>query len=206
MTVFISTKSQLMKNHVAGEALPAQRQIRLALDDQAEPIVLSLDAEGLFLCTLRSEEELSGWEDPIDLGTQLPPTEGGRAWVVEKFVASQGASGAIWIALAARAQGDATSTVFITRALANNAKAENWKKFGEHLIARPMPWPLLVERLSLGVGVETNPTPLLVVEGKDAAGEIRHVQVNPDPMDLSWTSEHVPMPQDATKCLAAHPG
>lgn len=204
MTDKVSIESQLMKNHVAGKVLPAQRHLDLAVDAQGAPILFSIDDRHLFEVSIRSDESLSGWVQ-VDLGAQLPST-GGVKPAAKTFAVSQGPDGFIWIAIATAAVGDAGSRVFVSKALPDHATCSDWQRLGTHLIERPLPEAVDVELLSLGVGVGSNPTPLLVLKGKDSAGKVQHYQVNPDPADTQWTAEKVVMPQNATKCLAARPG
>jgi hypothetical protein len=204
VTYKIELKSQLMKNHVAGKVMAAQNQIALALDSSSAPILLSLDSAGVFLATLRTPNSLSGWQQ-VDLGVQVPQSNG-QPQKVTRFAASQAPDGTIWIALAASAVGTTTSSIYVSKALASSATVTDWQAFGTKLIARPLPVAVTVDLLSLGIGIGPNAPPLLVVEATDAAGNIQHYQVNPDPTDQNWSSELIAMPQNATRCLAARPG
>jgi hypothetical protein len=204
MAYQVYIQSQLMKNHVAGKVLPAQRNLGLAVDALGSAVLFSLDDQHLFEVSIRSDATTSGWAQ-IDLGAQLPEV-GGSVPAVQTFAASLGPTGSIWIAVATVPAGGAGSRIFVSKALPEQATLSDWQDFGAQLIERPLPEAIDVERLSLGVGVGSDPIPLLVLEGKDTAGEIQHYQVNPDPSDTNWAAEKIVMPENSTKCLAARPG
>ena len=121
------------------------------------------------------------------------------------FAASQDATGAIWLVLAAADSPDGDSTILLSRQLSNGASPAAWYNFASGIVPRAVPAGNTFTELVLGSADDGNGAPH-IVGGALSGAMMQHYQINPDPNDTTWTCLPLILPQNATACLAATAG
>ena len=201
----VHSTSTLMPNHVAGQPLPAQRELAVAYNADQAPILFALDDDQRLTVTLPSDTSGTGWAQ-VDLSAQLAGQAGlGDSPCVQCFAASQDAAGAIWLVLAAADTPDGDSTILLSRQLSNSAMPAAWYNVASGIVVRDVPAGNTFTELVLGSADDGLGAPH-IVGGALSGGMMKHYQINPDPNDTSWTCLPLILPQNATACLAATAG
>jgi hypothetical protein len=201
----VHSTSTLMPNHVAGQPLPAQRELAVAYTTDQAPILFALDDNQRLTVTLPSDTSATGWAQ-VDLSAQLAGQAGlGASPCVQCFAASQDATGAIWLVLAAADSPDGDSTILLSRQLSNGASPAAWYNFASGIVPRAVPAGNTFTELVLGSADDGLGAPH-IVGGALSGAMMQHYQINPDPNDTTWTCLPLVLPQNATACLAATAG
>jgi hypothetical protein len=196
----ITVTSQLMPNHVAGAPLAAQKAVALACTADGSQILFSLDEAHTFAVTLPSADSGTGWEQ-VNLGAQLAQVPGGGlgpAPKVQAFAVSQDPSGAIWLVVAAAADADKPSAVFVSTGLSGSSTSADWQGFAKHLSQRQIPAGLVVNQAVVG-GIG-GAFPMAVLVAHDAGGDMHHLQLNPQPGAGDWQCLPLQFAANTTDC------
>jgi hypothetical protein len=199
----VTAQSQLMTNHVPGVALSAQRRLHTVYSATHSPLLFALNSEHRLSLTLPSTTSSTGWE-ALDLTASLTArAELGSTPVVHSFAVSQDPDGGIWLVLAAAAGAGRPSRVYVSKRMANTESTQDWSTLAAGLTERRIPDNLTVTDIL--VGGDRGSTPFSVVVALDEQDRVEYHQINPDPAG-SWSSTPVPLPQDATRCVAVAVG
>lgn len=201
----VHSSSTLMRNHVAGRPLAAQREVAVAYAADRSPLLFALDDTHGLTVTLSCGSSTTGWSQ-IDLSAQLAGQGGlGPTPSVQCFAVSQESGGSIWLVVAAGDTADGASKVFLTRKFSNGTAPTEWASFAQGLVPREVPADTAFTELVLGSADDGNGAPHIVGAAM-TRGMMKHYQINPDPSDSTWTCDPLVLPQNATECLSAAAG